>query len=128
MAEDDPLIQNISPERVIGSVKRITPEDFYQLYREPSIPVIIKGIANGWAASTKWKDPHYFSKLYGKSQVPIEVGGHYVDVNWTQKMVSFKDFIETYITLENKYAKSIPTEACPQPGRLCFQLAILTLP
>lgn len=101
--DSDPLIQNISPERTIGTVKRITPEDFYQLYREPSIPIIIKGIANGWAASSKWKDPHYFSELYGKSQVPIEVGGHYLDVNWTQKMVSFKDFIEKYITLENKY-------------------------
>lgn len=124
----DPLIQAIAPERAIGSVKRIIPEDFYQQYRIPGIPVIIRGIANGWGAGTKWKDPHYFSNLYGRSHVPIEVGGHYLDVNWTQKMVSFKDFIEQYITLENKYVNGRFLFAC---GRLCVltsSIAILPIP
>jgi hypothetical protein len=98
----DPLISNMSADRMIGSVKRIAPEEFYNKYRLLSQPIIIKGIASGWAAATKWKDPHYFSKNFGTSHVPIEVGGHYLASNWTQKMVSFKDFIEKYITLENK--------------------------
>jgi lysine-specific demethylase 8 len=98
----DPLVQNISADRTIGSVKRISPEDFHQKYRLTSTPVIIKGIASAWPAATKWKDPRYFSEHFGKSSVPIEVGGHYLASNWTQKMVSFKDFIEKYITLENK--------------------------
>lgn len=98
----EPLIQNLSPERAIASVKRLTPEEFHNQYRLPSKPVILKGIANTWAAGAKWKDPRYFATHFGKSSVPIEVNGHYLQSNWTQKMVSFKDFIEKYITLENK--------------------------
>lgn len=103
----EPLIQNLSPERAIASVKRLTPEEFHNQYRLPSKPVILKGIANTWAAGAKWKDPRYFATHFGKSSVPIEVNGHYLQSNWTQKMVSFKDFIEKYITLENKSVKPI---------------------
>lgn len=99
----DPLVASISPARAIPVVKRISAEEFYKNYRKPELPVIIKGIVREWPAATKWKDPHYFSTTFPRAQVPIEVGGHYLDSHWTQKLVSFKDFIDKYITLEDRY-------------------------
>lgn len=100
--DSEPLIKNLASERAIHTIKKISPEDFHQTYREKNMPVIIRGIVSQWPAAQKWKDPHYFSENFGKSHVPIEVGGHYLATHWTQKLVTFKDFIEKYITLENK--------------------------
>jgi hypothetical protein len=102
---EDPLIKGMASERAVRTVKKISPEEFYEQYRHPQLPVIIKGIANRWPGSTKWRDPHFFSDNFGKAHVPIEVGGNYLDSNWTQKLVTFKDFIEKYVTLESKYGK-----------------------
>lgn len=108
----DILISKMAPDRMIASVKRISPEEFHAQYRLLNKPVIVKGIANTWPAATKWKDPNFFANNFGKSHVPIEVGGHYLDPHWTQKLVTFKDFIQRYITLEDKYEmfpSSVPT-------------------
>lgn len=49
-----------------------------------------------WPASTKWLNINYLLEVAGNRTVPIEIGSHYVDENWTQKFMSLKEYIQNY--------------------------------
>lgn len=49
-----------------------------------------------WPASKNWLDLNYLLKLAGDRTVPIEIGSHYADENWSQKLMTLRDFIKEY--------------------------------
>lgn len=62
-------------------------------------PVIIDGALSHWPAlSTRaWSDLSYIRRLMGQRTVPIEVGASYTHRDWTQRMVTVNEFIDTFI-------------------------------
>lgn len=44
----------------------------------------------------KWIDLNYLLKIAGNRTVPIEIGSHYVDENWSQKLMTLQDFIKNH--------------------------------
>lgn len=49
-----------------------------------------------WPASKKWTDVNYLLKVAGERTIPIEIGSHYADENWSQKLMTLKEFIKSY--------------------------------
>ncbi|POS83954.1 hypothetical protein EPUL_002981 [Erysiphe pulchra] len=68
-------------------------------------PLIITGAVDHWPAFSchPWNSQSYLLSLTvgGRRLVPIEVGRSYVDEGWGQKIITFKQFLKTYITLDN---------------------------
>lgn len=54
-----------------------------------------------WPASQKWTDVNYLLDIAANRTVPIEIGSHYVDPNWSQKLMTFKDFIRNHYLSED---------------------------
>lgn len=73
-----------------------TLEEFNKAYYITQIPVKLKECMEHWPACTKWLDLNYLLKVAGSRTVPIELGSHYTDENWTQKLMSLKDFINNH--------------------------------
>ncbi|KAI5848901.1 hypothetical protein BZA05DRAFT_426306 [Tricharina praecox] len=65
-------------------------------------PVIICGALSQWPAlgARPWSSPAYLLSLThgGRRLVPVEVGRAYTDAGWGQKIVPFREFLETYMT------------------------------
>lgn len=83
-------------------------ERYLQYPRNPQLgpePLIITGAVNHWPAFSNhpWNSQSYLLSLTvgGRRLVPIEVGRSYIDEGWGQKIITFKQFLETYITLDN---------------------------
>lgn len=53
-----------------------------------------------WPAMKKWIDVDYLLTVAGERTIPVEVGSHYADENWSQKLMTLKEFIRAYY-LEN---------------------------
>lgn len=49
-----------------------------------------------WPACTKWIDINYLLSVAGNRTVPVELGSQYSDENWSQKLMTLKDFIQDY--------------------------------
>jgi hypothetical protein len=64
-------------------------------------PVIIEGALKHWPALDErpWNNPSYLLEqtLGGRRLVPVEIGKSYTDEGWGQKIVTFKEFMDTYI-------------------------------
>jgi lysine-specific demethylase 8 len=72
----------------------------FQAHLEISLtPIIIPGAIDHWPAATKWSDVQYLldCTLDGRRMVPIEIGSSYTDDGWSQKIISFAEFVETYL-------------------------------
>ncbi|CAG4977409.1 unnamed protein product [Colias eurytheme] len=103
---EDKIVNNkpdISPsyehERAISIdiVNNPSMETFYKNYIMLEKPVVLDKCIDHWPALSKWKDNNYFIKLAGLRTVSIEIGKEYTDSNWTQKLITMKDFIYNYI-------------------------------
>jgi lysine-specific demethylase 8 len=73
----------------------------FQAHLDASLtPIIIPGAIDHWPAATKWSDVEYLLEctLNGRRMVPIEIGSSYTDDGWSQKIVSFAEFVEAYLT------------------------------
>jgi hypothetical protein len=82
-------------------------------------PMIIEDALEHWPALDErpWSDPSYLLEqtLGGRRLVPVEVGKSYTDEGWGQKIITFKEFMETYM-LEEK--PETTTGEAPQKGYL----------
>ncbi|CAH1119822.1 unnamed protein product [Phaedon cochleariae] len=78
---------------ILDSVELPSLEHFNKTYFLPQQPVKLKGCMEHWPASKKWLDINYLLKIAGDRTVPIEVGSHYVDENWSQKLMTLREFI-----------------------------------
>ncbi|KAF8936373.1 hypothetical protein EDD21DRAFT_372503 [Dissophora ornata] len=77
-----------------------TMDAFQQHVNGPSggTPIIITGAIDHWPARKRWTDLDTICRTAGPDRlVPIEVGSQYTDEQWTQKMVTMREFIEQYI-------------------------------
>lgn len=75
-------------------------ETFNKKYFVPQIPVKIKGCMSHWPASTKWLDLNYLLDVAGNRTVPVEIGSHYTDEEWSQKLMTLKEFITKHYLSE----------------------------
>lgn len=69
---------------------------------EGSLPLIIEGAIDHWPAFDEpnlWKNPRYLlsKTLGGRRLVPIEIGRSYTDEDWSQQIVTFREFMERYM-------------------------------
>lgn len=49
-----------------------------------------------WPATKKWADVNYLLTVAGERTIPVEIGSHYADENWSQKLMTLKEFIKSY--------------------------------
>ncbi|OAQ59624.1 jumonji domain-containing 5 [Pochonia chlamydosporia 170] len=68
----------------------------------PPRPIIFTDLVATWPALTDhpWKSPEYLlsQTFNGRRLIPVEIGRSYVDPNWGQELIPFKDFLSRYIT------------------------------
>jgi hypothetical protein len=78
-------------------------------------PMIIEGALQHWPAlhERPWSSSSYLLEqtLGGRRLVPVEVGKSYTDEGWGQKIITFKEFMETYM-LNVDPAVQTPEEPC----------------
>ncbi|KAH7093301.1 hypothetical protein FB567DRAFT_557281 [Paraphoma chrysanthemicola] len=83
-------------------------------------PLIIEDAMQHWPALDErpWSSPSYLLEqtLGGRRLVPVEVGKSYTDRGWGQKIVTFKEFLDTYM-FEPNGPRETGDEA-PQTGYL----------
>jgi len=62
-------------------------------------PVVIPGLLSDWPASQQWQLPAYFMQLTlgGRRIVPIEIGKSYTEEGWTQRVMTFGQFMHSYL-------------------------------
>ncbi|KAK5823164.1 jumonji domain-containing 5 [Linnemannia elongata] len=61
-------------------------------------PIIITGGIDHWPARERWADLDTLCRIAGPDRlVPIEIGSQYTDEQWTQKLVTMREFIQSYI-------------------------------
>ncbi|CAH1159504.1 unnamed protein product [Phyllotreta striolata] len=84
------------PGKYIDQIECPSLEYFNKHYFLPQTPVKLQGCLQHWPALKKWQDINYLLEIAGDRTVPIEIGSHYVDENWTQKLMTLKEFIERH--------------------------------
>ncbi|KAF1833681.1 Clavaminate synthase-like protein [Decorospora gaudefroyi] len=74
-------------------------------------PLVIEDAIDHWPALEErpWNSPSYLLEqmLGGRRLVPVEVGKSYTDEGWGQRIITFRDFIESYLFEENGAAVSL---------------------
>lgn len=110
-AEDEQVFSTDEPftPLVKHPIKRAAEEslDSFQAYlskADPKLgpdPLVVTGIPNAWPAQTtnRWDRPTYLlsKTLDGRRLVPVEIGRSYVDEGWGQQIITFREFMRTYI-------------------------------
>lgn len=66
-------------------------------------PALLLDCISHWPAMQKWHNPNYLASIAGNRTVPIEVGSHYTNDEWSQDLVKFREFLARQID---------PTESC----------------
>jgi len=80
---------------------------------ETHTPLVIERAIQHWPALEErpWKNPGYLLEqtLGGRRLIPVEVGKSYTDEGWGQRVITFREFMETYMLDEPAEATG-PTE------------------
>ena len=88
----------IDPSRKIPRIYCPSVETFMTHFYTPQRPCIIEGAMEGWPAlSTRPWDLDYIKGLAGYRTVPIEIGSKYTADEWSQKLMTVREFIEKHI-------------------------------
>ncbi|XP_071820540.1 lysine-specific demethylase 8-like isoform X1 [Apostichopus japonicus] len=71
---------------------------FQSEFMERAEPVILTGVIDRWPAMTsrKWS-LEYLASVAGDRTVPIEIGSKYTEDDWTQKLMTLRDFISSFV-------------------------------
>lgn len=67
-----------------------------------SLDILLLDAMSHWPALNKWLDVNYLISLAGSRTVPIELGSQYSDENWSQKLMTLKEFITDYYLKDSK--------------------------
>ena len=84
-------------------VERLGFLQFQQHIDTKKTPIIIQGVIADWPAATtpdrRWSDPSYLLKatLGGRRLVPVELGRSYTDDDWSQRIMTFAEYMETHL-------------------------------
>lgn len=67
--------------------------------RHSRSPLVLSSVIDDWPALQKWSKPAYLLRLTvgGRRLVPVEIGKNYMDVDWSQEIMSFGEYLEKYI-------------------------------
>ena len=86
------------PKNRIKRVKDLSLDEFRDNYLLPKVPVIITDCMNDWPAMSdrKWS-VDYIRRVAAYRTVPIEIGSKYTDEEWSQKLLTIKQFIRDFI-------------------------------
>ncbi|KAK3182318.1 hypothetical protein K4F52_006320 [Lecanicillium sp. MT-2017a] len=83
------------------TLSRMKFEDYMNKGKGDPRPVVFTDLINDWPAlqDSLWCKPDYLlSKTFGgRRLVPVEVGRSYVDEDWGQELVPFKEFLKRYL-------------------------------
>jgi lysine-specific demethylase 8 len=133
-----PSTINLPPELRIAIPRFTAPslEAFQKRIARPEtqIPIIIEGAIDFWPAlgERSWNKPSYLLShtLGGRRLVPVEIGRSYTDESWGQKILSFREFMGTFMfkspspiletnkSTNGSAEKSPTTDQLPQTGYL----------
>lgn len=81
-----------------------------------ALPLIIEGAISQWSAlqsTMSWKNPRYLlsETLGGRRLVPIEIGRSYTDADWSQRIVTFREFMERFMLRFDAEGFTFPVKA-----------------
>jgi len=76
-------------------------EEFLARHLQPRVPLVIIGAMDDWPALSQWSDMGYIKEKAGSRLVPVELGRHYLDDNWSQTLMPMAEFIESHIEAAN---------------------------
>ncbi|KAL3123236.1 hypothetical protein niasHT_006779 [Heterodera trifolii] len=94
---DSKKAPNLLPNSVqISSSELPSLEYFFNNFYKLQVPVIIRGMVNGWPAFEKWSFS-YLNSICGHRLVPVELGSKYTDDDWRQQMMSFNQYLEEFV-------------------------------
>ncbi|KAJ8607743.1 hypothetical protein CTAYLR_008608 [Chrysophaeum taylorii] len=85
----------------LPTVEKPSVETFRVSHFEPRKPCRILE-AMPWPALRKWRDLDYLRRVAGHRVVPIEIGDHYLADDWTEKVMTLSEFVETRILGQEK--------------------------
>ena len=71
-------------------------------------PTILSGVMDHWPCMAappsdgstpdrRWSDLRYIQRLCGRRTVPVEIGAHYMEQQWSQKLMTVDEFIQQHI-------------------------------
>lgn len=74
-------------------------EEFQSHLDGNNIPIIVEGAVEHWPARKNWTSPSYWMKrtLGGRRMVQVEIGSQYTDDSWSQRILSFENFLSIYM-------------------------------
>lgn len=118
---------SIPVSRPIRRTAHLTHEAFQSYLDRPkhrvkgAQPLIMSGLIDDWPAMTTrpWRKPSYLlSRTFGgRRLVPVEVGRSYVDEGWGQELVSFRDFMASFLDHPSSTRSNAPPSSshphCP---------------
>ena len=102
-AEDQLLPQDATsiPEikHPVVVLMRPSMQVFQKHMMDKKTPVILHDILQHWPALSLWKRKRYWDEhtFGGRRLIPVELGRSYVDEDWGQKLMPFKQFMESHI-------------------------------
>jgi len=104
----------IRPATIIDAPTMV---DFLNNVMKRGRPVILRGACRHWPAFTKWNDYDYLNKVAGHRTVPVEIGRSYTSDNWTQKLMTFEEFLRTHLqwNAKSEARQSPPESAASKP-------------
>lgn len=74
--------------------------EFENEYLRKNIPFIIRKYTSHWPCMAmderRWNFPYLLRRMAFRA-VPVELGSKYTDDNWSQKIISVKEFVEKFI-------------------------------
>ncbi|XP_028411015.1 lysine-specific demethylase 8-like isoform X2 [Dendronephthya gigantea] len=67
---------------------------FQNEFMDSQVPVVIQGVMDHWPArsSRPWSF-NYLQEIAGNRTVPVEIGSHYTDESWSQKLITINEFV-----------------------------------
>ena len=84
------------------AIEKINPPSlmcFQKTFMKPEVPVVIRNCIDHWPAMSgdhRWTID-YLRSVAGSRTVPVEIGSQYTSDDWTQKLITVNEFIDTYI-------------------------------
>ncbi|SMQ49522.1 unnamed protein product [Zymoseptoria tritici ST99CH_3D7] len=94
-----PALQTSSP--IARTRKSFDRDGFFEYLTtcQPPHPIIIPDLLSDWPALHLWRDLGYLHHrtMGGLRLVPIEIGSSYTSQDWSQKIVTFGQFADTYL-------------------------------
>ncbi|KAL8798702.1 MAG: hypothetical protein Q9182_006453 [Xanthomendoza sp. 2 TL-2023] len=74
----------------------------FETHLETAQPLCIKGALTHWPAMHErpWSSPAYLldKTLGGRRLIPVEIGRSYTDADWGQSIITFREFMERFMT------------------------------